>query len=160
MSDAVTVIKNDHAGQEVWRYHGRVLARGATWVRLEAFFDRPDRDAGYHTFRCGDRFVERFYSDRWYSIFEMHDVDDDHLTGWYCNFSRPAQIRNGTIEADDLALDLYIAPDGAPLILDRDEFDALPLDDALRAQVWDALDDLLRQVSARRPPFDSITKRA
>lgn len=156
MNDAVTVIKNDHEGREVWRYDGHVLDRGAAWVRLEAFFDRPDRDAGYHTFRRGDRFVERFYSDRWYSIFEMHDVDDDHLTGWYCNFSRPARLCNSTVEADDLALDLYIAPDGTPVILDQDEFDALPLDEAARTQVWNALDDLLRQAADRQPPFDLI----
>src|SRR5690606_19395595 len=85
----ITIVKNNHRGDEVWRYHGMVLARGQTWIKLEAYFDRPDRVTPYHIFRQGDRFVEWFYSDRWYSIFEMHDVDDDHLTGWYCNISRP-----------------------------------------------------------------------
>ncbi|WP_119068813.1 DUF402 domain-containing protein [Aggregatilinea lenta] len=156
MNDAVTVIKNDHAGREVWRYEGRILERGKTWLVLEAFFDRDDRDTDYHTFRRGDRFVERFYGDRWYSIFEMHDVDDDHLTGWYCNFSRPARIEDGTVVADDLALDLYIAPSGASTILDQDEFDALALDEATRAQVGRALGELLQQAAQRQPPFDAI----
>ncbi|HML23339.1 MAG TPA: DUF402 domain-containing protein [Aggregatilinea sp.] len=156
MNDAVTVIKNDHEGHEVWRYEGRVLERGATWVKLEAFFDRDDRNESYHTFRRGDRFVERFYSDRWYSIFEMHDVDDDCLTGWYCNLSRPAVLSDGTIMADDLALDLYLAPDGTPTVVDRDEFEALPLDETTRAEVWRTLNSLLRLAEQRQPPFDAI----
>jgi len=88
----ITVIKNDHEGAEVWRYYGTVLARGSGWVKLEARFNRPDRVTPYHTFRQGDRFIEWFYENRWYSIFEMHDVDDDRLVGWYCNISRPAII--------------------------------------------------------------------
>ena len=153
---AITVIKNDHAGHEVWRYTGHVLERGTTWVKLEARFNRPDMPAAYHTFRQGDRFVEWYYSDRWYSIFEMHDVDDDHLTGWYCNFSRPAVLTPEAILADDLALDMFVAPDGRITVLDEDEFAALPIDNATRAQVRHALDDLKRQVEARQPPFDAI----
>ena len=76
--------------------------------------------------------MEQFFSDRWYSIFEMHDVADDRLTGWYCNLSRPARFRDDGIEADDLALDLYVAPDGTVTLLDEDEFAALPLTDAER----------------------------
>lgn len=53
----ITVIKNDHTGREVWRYSGREIARGEGWVKLEARFSRPDVEAGYHTFRQGDRFV-------------------------------------------------------------------------------------------------------
>ena len=156
MTDAITVIKTDHAGREVWRYEGRLLGRGPTWVLLEARFNRPDVDAGYHVFRQGDRFVEQFFSDRWYSIFEMHDIDDDRLTGWYCNLSRPARFRDPEIEADGLALDLYVAPDGPATLLDGDEFAALPLDEGERAQVRRAVDDLLARVEGWQPPFDAI----
>ncbi len=154
----ITVIKNDHTGREVWRYTGRVLARGVTWVQLEAFFNRPDRRTPYHTFRQGDRFVEWFYSDRWYNMFEMHDVDDDHLTGWYCNITRPALLRPDTVTADDLALDVFVAPDGAITVLDEDEFAALPLDDATRARARRALADLQRRIVSRQPPFDAIPR--
>ena len=34
------------------------------------------------------------------------------------------------IQADDLALDMFIAPNGAITVLDEDEFAALPLDDS------------------------------
>jgi predicted RNA-binding protein associated with RNAse of E/G family len=152
----VTVIKNDYTGHEIWRYSGRVVERGATWVKLEARFNRADMRTAYHTFRHGDRFVEWYYSDRWYSIFEMHDVDDDHLTGWYCNLSRPAALTLEAIRADDLALDMFVAPDGTVAVLDEEEFAALPLDDATRAQVRRALDELKRLVATRQPPFDVI----
>lgn len=152
----ITVIKNDHTGQEVWRYSGRVLARGADWVQLEAFFNRPDVQTVYHTFRQGDRFVEWFYTDRWYSIFEMHDVDDDRLVGWYCNISRPAIIDADTVRADDLALDLFVAPTGTLTVLDEDEFAALPLAEADRMHARRALDDLKRLVASRQPPFDAL----
>lgn len=156
----ITVIKNDHCGREVWRYTGRVLARETTWVQLEARFERPqDVITPYHTFRRGDRFIEWFFSDRWYNIFEMHDADDDRLTGWYCNITRPALLDGDTIYADDLALDLFVAPDGTITVLDEDEFAALPLDEATRAQARQALEELQRMVAARQPPFDAISPR-
>ena len=153
---SITVIKNDHAGREIWRYTGRVVARGATWVQLEARFSRPDIKTAYHTFRQGDRFVEWYYGDRWRNIFEMHDADDDRLVGWYCNITRPATLESDTIRADDLGLDMFVAPDGTITVLDEDEFAALPLDDATRVQARRSLDELRRMVETRQPPFDVI----
>jgi predicted RNA-binding protein associated with RNAse of E/G family len=153
---SITVIKNDHTGREVWRYTGHVIARGDSWVNLEARFNRPDVETAYHTFRQGDRFVEWFYADRWYSIFEMHDGDDDRLMGWYNNISRPARIESDTVAADDLALDMFVSPDGVITVLDEDEFAELPLDDDTRAQACAALDELKRLVESRQPPFDAV----
>lgn len=153
----VNVVKNDHAGREILRYTGRVLARGSTWTKLEAFFSRPDVQTDYHTFRRGDRFVEWFYSDRWYNVFEMHDVDDDRLVGWYCNVTRPAVITPETIRADDLALDVFITPGGTISVLDEDEFAALPLDAPTRAQARQALDEIRRLAATRQPPFGPVS---
>ncbi len=151
--ESILVIKNDHTGREVWRYEGIVLERGLTHVTLEAFFNREDRDDGYVIWRRGDRFIEHFYSDRWYNIFEVHDVTDDRIKGWYCNLTRPARIRDGTVAADDLSLDVWIDPDGRTLIMDEDEYTALPLTAAEREAVQDALADLLAQAQAGSPPF-------
>ena len=140
---AITVIKNDHTGQEVWRYVGTILEREPNHVRLEARFNRDDLALDYVTFRRGDRFIEDYYSDRWYNVFEVHDVDDDHIKGWYCNFTRPAALGTDTIRADDLALDLFVYPDHRTLILDEDEYAALPLSVEERAQVEAALEALL-----------------
>ncbi len=152
--ETITVVKNDYTGREILRYTGRVLGREAlAWVKLEARFSRPDVQTSYHIFRQGDRFIEWFYSDRWYNIFEMHDRDNDRLTGWYCNVTRPAAITPDAIRADDLALDVFVAPDGAIRVLDEDEFAALPLDESTRAHALHALDMLKRLIAARQPPF-------
>lgn len=156
MGSEVTVIKTDHTGEEVWRYPAEVIARSPSHVTLEARFNRDDMELGYARFRRDDRFVETFYSDRWYSIFEVHDVDDDRLKGWYCNFSRPAHIDDGLVRADDLALDLFVYPDGRSLVLDRDEFDGLPVSDQTRAAVLAALSELQARVAAKEPPFDQV----
>lgn len=156
MNHAVTVIKNDHTGQEVWRYEGMILERGPTHVRLEARFNRDDLALGYVTFRRNDRFVEHFYADRWYNVFEVHDVDDDHIKGWYCNFTRPAHIGNGIIQADDLALDMFVYPDRRIMVLDQEEFDRLPITDTERAMVAEALEQLKQLAQNGDPPFEKI----
>lgn len=139
----ITVIKNDHTGREVWRYEGMTLIRHPQHVVLEAIFNRDDMDLGYTVFRRGDRFVEWFYTDRWYNVFEIHDVDDDHIKGWYCNFTRPARLTGSQVEADDLALDLWVSADASKQVLDRDEFDALPISEHERGEVERALETLL-----------------
>ncbi len=149
----ITVIKNDHAGREVWRYEGHVLERGQHHVTLEAFFRRDDMDLGFVIFRRGDRFVETFYTDRWYNVFEVHDVDDDHIKGWYCNITRPAVLADRTVQADDLALDLFIYPDGRLLVLDEEEFAALPIPDVDRRLARTALESLLALVRSAGSPF-------
>lgn|SRR5574341_312050 len=155
MSEPVqlTIVKNDHAGREVWRYQGRLMERTDSFVRLEAYFSWDEMDKGYAIFRKGDRFVEQYFTDHWYAIFEIYDRDTNCLTGWYCNFNRPARFEGDTIYHDDLALDLWIYPDGQMLVLDREEFDRLPISAGEREAVLDALADLQQQAQAGLPPF-------
>ncbi|MBN1120019.1 MAG: DUF402 domain-containing protein [Anaerolineae bacterium] len=155
MSEPITVIKNDHEGKEVWRYEGMVTERRGNSLVIEAPFNMGERDLGYVVFRQGDRFVEYHYTDRWYSISEVHTVGDDSLKGWYCNFQRPAITGNGTIEADDLALDMFVRPDREMLVLDEDEFEALDISEAERAAVLAALDEVQSMVEAGERPFDT-----
>jgi hypothetical protein len=140
--DDVVVIKRIPPGEEKWRYAGRILERSAGWVKLEAFFNRDDLPFHEIVLGRGDRFVETYYSDRWFNIFEIHDRSDDHLKGWYCNVSLPAEIGDGQISYVDLALDLLVYPDGRQLVLDEDEFVALDLPAEWRAQAMRALGEL------------------
>jgi protein associated with RNAse G/E len=153
----ITIHKLDHDGRETWHYTGVVLDRGPAFVQLEARFNAADRDLGYTVFRRGDRFVEWFFADRWYNIFEVHAVEDDRLRGWYCNLTRPAVLEADHIYADDLALDLWVAPDGAMLTLDEDEFAALNLDAQTQSEALAQFDALRALVAARAAPFDRIT---
>lgn len=139
MSGSIEVIKLNLERQETWRYTGQVLQRRPNAVLLEAYFNRADTPFHGILLGRGDRFVEVFYVDRWYNIFEMHDRETDLLKGWYCNVCLPAEIEAQQVAYVDLALDLLVYPDGRQLVLDEDEFAALPLDDAMRAQAQDAL---------------------
>jgi protein associated with RNAse G/E len=78
----------------------------------------------------------------WYNIYEIHAREDGSVRGYYCNISRPAQIGAETISYVDLALDLLVYPDGRQLVLDEDEFAALPLSAAEREQAIRALGEL------------------
>jgi predicted RNA-binding protein associated with RNAse of E/G family len=131
---AITVYKLNHLGREVWQYPARVLERDASSIRLEAFFNRDDMDLGYAVFKRGDRFIEYFYTDRWYNLFAVYDRDDGALKGWYANIGRPAQIEEKVVRCEDLALDLWIAPDGSARLLDEEEYAALPLSPDERQQ--------------------------
>lgn len=127
MGDQVTIIKQNPAGEETWRYEGRVLASTPNGVRLEAFFNRDDMPFHGIILKRGDRFIETYYADRWYNINEIFDRDTNERKAWYCNVTRPAVIENGKISYADLALDLLVFADFRQLVLDEDEFAALNL---------------------------------
>ena len=144
----VVVIKLDPNNEEVWRYEGRILEKGIQSILIEARFNRADLSFHGITLKRNDRFVERYYSDRWYNIYAVHDRDDDHLKGWYCNITRPAEIEPGRIAYVDLALDLLAFPDGRFLVLDEDEFAELQIDDQTRNQALTALEALMGLAAA------------
>jgi hypothetical protein len=152
----ISIRKLDLNDGEVFRYSGRLVEAGPDRVLVEATFTRRDIDAGYVVFRTGDRYLEWFYADRWYNIFELHDVSDDHLKGWYCNITYPAQISAEDVAWADLALDVFVSPDGVVQVVDQDEFDALQLSEEARRTAWDAVDALRAHVARREPPFDGI----
>ncbi|MCZ7543803.1 MAG: DUF402 domain-containing protein [Anaerolineae bacterium] len=156
MGESVILRKLDLEGREVWRWRGEVVARGENWVQIEAPFNGKRRDLGYVVLQEGDRFVEWYYADRWYNIFEIHDAADDRIKGWYCNIARPAVFRDGEITHVDLALDLFVFPDGRMLLDDEEEFAALPLSEVDRRAALDAVARLRAEVESRRPPFDAI----
>jgi predicted RNA-binding protein associated with RNAse of E/G family len=139
----ITVRKRDEHGKLAWEYTGQVLARGGNFVTFEARFNRPDTPFQGTILKRDDRFIETFYTDRWYNIFEIHDRDDDSLKGWYCNVGRPAVWdAPDTISYEDLALDLWVAPDGTQSVLDELEFEQAGLDAPTRARALQALAEL------------------
>jgi protein associated with RNAse G/E len=148
----VQVLKLDLAGKVTWQYEGRVLRVDERAVTLEAFFDRADTPVADVVLKAGDRFVETFYADRWYNLFEIYDRDDGRLKGWYCNIGHPAVLADGSISYVDLALDLWVSGDGTQTVLDEEEFRALPLEARDRDRALAALSGLQKAFSAQRPP--------
>ena len=139
---AITVLKLDPQGRETWRYHGQALQFLADRVVLEAHFDREDRLFHGMPLRRGDRFLETYFTDRWYNIYEIHAREDDSLRGWYCNVGKPASLDGDCLSYVDLALDLLVFPDGRQVVLDEDEFTSLDLSVTDRQQALAALDEL------------------
>jgi predicted RNA-binding protein associated with RNAse of E/G family len=153
MTEQVTVRKLDAEGTEVFRYSGQIIRRTETGVILEAIFDMQEIGFPGLVFRSGDRFVENHFHDRWYNVLAVHDVDTGEPKGWYCNITRPAQIEDGVISAEDLALDLVVYLDGSWIVLDEDEFEALKLNPADRANAQAALQELQSYAERLDGPF-------
>ncbi len=148
----IIIHKLDHIGQEKFAYSGEVIQRTETMIILEAPFAGKQMELGYVTLTPEDRFVEHFYSDRWYNVFAIYAADGA-FKGWYCNITRPARFEAGHIWAEDLALDYFVQPSGREFVLDEDEFAVLPLSSEEIAQTRAALAELQRLAAQRSGPF-------
>ena len=137
----------------MYEYEGDELRRDGTAIVLEALFTRDDMPFQDVIFKKGDHFVEYYYSDRWYNIFEIYDRDDGKIKGWYCNIGKPAVIEDHVVSYVDLALDLWVSLDGKQTVLDEDEFEELRLDEGLRSDALQALEDLKELFLNKKPPL-------
>lgn len=156
MMTRITIEKRNHLGQRVFSYEGELLERSDNHVCIVATFGRSDVDAGYVIFRKGDTMTEWFFSDRWYNIFRLQDVQTGLLKGWYCNITRPAEIGEAVVGADDLALDVFVSPSGMVSVLDEDEFADLELSHEDRSAAWQAVEELRSLVASRAEAFAEI----
>ncbi len=146
------VLKKNLADEVTWQYEGVVLSREENAITLEALFNRDDMPFMDITLKRNDRFVETFYSNRWYNIFEIYDRDDNHFKGWYCNISKPVIIDDVSISYVDLALDLWVAADGRQTVLDEYELEELNLDEELKQQAYDGMKELQELFNTKNPP--------
>ncbi|HUE98508.1 MAG TPA: DUF402 domain-containing protein [Anaerolineales bacterium] len=148
----IKVQKKNPAGEVTYEYEGVLLSRNADSIVLEALFDRADMPFMDVVFKTGDRFVEYYYTDRWYNIFAIHDRDDGKVKGWYCNIGKPAVFEDGVVSYIDLALDLWVSTVGAQTVLDEDEFEALELNEELRTGAQKGLEELQQLFLNDKPP--------
>ncbi len=148
----IKVQKKNPAGKVVYEYEGELLSRDETSIKLEALFDRVDMPLGDVVLKTGDRFVEYYYTDRWYNIFVIHDRADGRVKGWYCNIGKPAVIEDGVVSYVDLALDLWVSTDGRQTVLDEDEFAKLDLSEELRTSALNGLAELKQLFLNGKPP--------
>ena len=149
----IMVQKKNLAGEVTWQYDGVVLQREPNFVILEALFNRPDTPFMDIVLKENDRFVETFYSDRWYNIFEVYDRDDGKVKGWYCNVGMPAVFEDGVVSYVDLALDLWVSSNGRQTVLDEDEFLELDISDELRTNAQKGLRELQGLFANKKSPL-------
>src|SRR2546428_13305008 len=116
----ITVSKLNSLGETKIQYQGEIIERLTDRIIILAYWKHPLKDLGYTRFEPGDRFIEYYYSNRWYNIFAIATTDGVRK-GWYCNIGEPAVIFDDHIEQVDLLLDVWVEPAVNPLILDEDE---------------------------------------
>lgn len=148
----IKVQKKSPEGEVKHEYEGVILQRDEHSIVLEALFDRADMPFMDVVFKKGDRFVEYYYSDRWYNIFVIHDRDDEQVKGWYCNIGLPAVFENGLVSYVDLALDLWVSVSGEQTVMDEDEFESLHLTEEWRAGALNGLEELKNLFLNDKPP--------
>ncbi len=148
----VTVFKQNHLGEPVFSWESELLAESPTYRQVRAGFSGADAvPVDKVTLRKGDLFLESYYTDRWYNLFEVHEGLSDQVKCWYINLSFPAQFSEGSIIWQDLALDLLVYPSGEYRLLDEDEFDELTLEPEVRARCWDTVQEILATPGLIRP---------
>ena len=151
------VRKLTYEGRETWRWTGKLVEQVDGVTVINALFNAPARDLGYMTLETTDLFHEFYYANRWFNIFQVFK-DDGSLKGWYCNITKPAVFSDGGIDFVDMALDVFVYPDGRTLVLDENEFNekregVYSPEDARLAR--EAVQQLLEMARRREHPFDS-----
>ncbi|HHX65768.1 MAG TPA: DUF402 domain-containing protein [Chloroflexi bacterium] len=155
-SHHITIAKLTHDGRVSARYSGERVYADEEMVVARCIWAAPKPFAvkGFRL-EAGDIFIEHFYLRRRYNVFAVYDPLGA-LKGWYANITAPPEWSGDEIRWRDLALDLVIRPDGHEILLDADEFEALPLSSEERAAALDGLAALRRHIDERRPPFTPL----
>ena len=79
---------------EVFSWAGEVLRCDDESIVLRAEFNVDQVELGFTTFRRGDIFVEFYYWQRWFNIFQI-SAPDGTLKGWYANLGQPVELEDG-----------------------------------------------------------------
>jgi protein associated with RNAse G/E len=113
-------------GKLDYAWDGAVLRCDDAGIVLRAEFNVDLVERDFAIFRRGDVFVEFYWWDRWFNVFQISEPDGA-LKGWYANVGQPAELSagDGDMHYVDLALDVWTWPSGEFVVLDQDEFDEL-----------------------------------
>lgn len=151
----MTVVKLNTHHHVKLSYQAEVLELRPQGVVLSASWTLPARDLGCTRFEPGDRFIEYYYTDRWFDIQEIASADG-RRKGWYCDIAEPAVIEQDQIRLVDLELDVWVSALGQPLLLDEDEFETGLLSAAQRKAAQQGVQALLKMLAAREEAFSSL----
>lgn len=136
-------------------YRGTLRQRTDEFISIDTGWSREPLDLGYVLFEPEDKWIETFYLHRWYNLFRISS-SDGILKGLYINITRPPEIMDDTIIWEDLALDIWVKPDGSYLVLDEDEFEDLDIDDDTRSKAMESLDEVISAIGNIDGPVDEI----
>ena len=151
------VLKKNLAEEVTWQYEGVVLSREENAITLEALFNRDDMLFMDIVLKRNDRFVETFYSDRWYNIFRFHEPEGT-LRNYYCNVAMPPTFENGVLDYVDLDIDILVWPDFSFEVVDRDDFELNSLKynypDDIKQESEKSVAEIIEMIERRKFPLD------
>ncbi len=148
----VTIFKQNHLGEPVFSWEGELVDETSNYRLVQAHFSGAEAvPVDKVTFRKGDLMLERYYTDRWYNVFEVHHGLSDQVKCWYINLCLPAQFNADSIIWQDLALDLVVYPSGEYRLLDENEFEDLPLAPEVRTRCLETVQEILRNPDLIKP---------
>ena len=154
--EQISVHSCKHDGHVRRRWPARVSRREGSLVVLDAVFEEEVRHPFIGTIEAGTHSTEFFWTDRWYSVFRFQ-TPDGRLLRFYCNINTPARLTDRVLSFIDLDVDVLVEPDYSYKILDEDEFDlhaeVYGYPQTYRANVRQALDELIRLIDERHFPF-------
>lgn len=142
MNKKITIVKQNAAGTEVFRYGGELVRQTSSGLMVSAIFEIPYIQVDEVAFKAGDRSFEYYLYDKWFNIYQVHEGMSAEVKAWYCNICRPMVFTNGQVEYEDMELDLLVYPDGRQVILDRDEFRALRINGHERRLALEGMQEL------------------
>src|SRR5436309_15013998 len=105
----ITVVKLSPRGETKIQYQGEVVEHLSHGVIIRAYWSQPTKKLGYVSFEPGDRFIEYYYTDRCYNIFDIANAQVVRK-GCYSNIAEPAILFAHRIEQVDLFLDVWVSP--------------------------------------------------
>ena len=148
----INVQKINPDGSVKIEYTGTLRERTEEYLSIDTGWSRERLDLGYVLFERDDVWVETFYFHKWFNIFRIADKGGS-LKGFYANVTNPPEISDGLIRWRDLALDIWIRPDGGHIILDEDEFEEMGPTRNERKMADIAVKEVLRMLQMREGPF-------
>ncbi len=126
-----------------------------------ATLGRTLRVGGRTIYEPGAPVVWFVFPDAWHDIGRFH-LRDGTFTGFYVNLIAPPELRPEAWTLYDLCLDVWLEPDGAFQVLDRDEFDEAVdqgwIDPATARRARAELDRILADIRAGRWPPEIVRR--
>ncbi|MEA3557819.1 MAG: DUF402 domain-containing protein [Candidatus Thermoplasmatota archaeon] len=144
-----------HDGSVKIEYTGTLRERTKEYISIDTGWSREPLDLGYVLFEPDDIWIETFYLHKNFNIFRIGDRNRE-LKGFYCNVTYPPEMEDDLIRWRDLAVDIWIRPDGSYLVLDEDEFEELGPTEEQRRIVRDARNEIINMLNKRKGVFSEI----
>ena len=136
-------------------YQGTLREITDDFISIDTGWSREPLYLGYVLFEPDDKWIETFFFKRWYNIFRIASGKGE-LKGFYINITKPPVIGQDTIDWEDLAIDLWVRPDGSYLVLDEDEFEELDLALEIKEKAIKTLEEVKTMIERSQGPLAEI----